>query len=72
MSVRIVTPADNSGSVTFDWDGNPVILDAGVLIGVDPGSDLETAIGTANLSDPTAQQQASATNGAAAGWTSNA
>lgn len=41
------------------------ILQAGQLIDVPPGSDLETAIGAGNLTDPTAQQLADAANGGA-------
>jgi hypothetical protein len=72
MTVRIVTPADNSGSVSFAWDMGEMIIQAGDMIDVPPGSALEAAIGSANLSDPTSLQLASAANGSGPAWTSNA
>jgi hypothetical protein len=63
VSVRIVTPADGTMSVTFGWDLAEVILQGGQLVSVDPGSALETEIGTENLTDPTAQDLASSANG---------
>jgi hypothetical protein len=72
MTVRIVTPAGAAASVSFDWDGGAQVLQAGQFIDVPPGSDLEAAIGPANLAVPTSQQLASAANGAGPAWTSNA
>jgi hypothetical protein len=71
MNVRMVTPADGSAGVTVDWDGESQILDAGMLLDVPPGSDLETAIGTANLTPLTGQQLDRAANGTGGGWVSN-
>jgi hypothetical protein len=51
MSVRVVSPADGSGSVAVTWDGEPQALQAGQLVDVPPGSVLEQAIGLANLTD---------------------
>ena len=42
MSVRTVTPADGSLSMSFAWDGGTANLTAGQLISVPPGSALET------------------------------
>ncbi len=59
MSVRVVT-----NSVTFTWgDSSSERLQAGQLIDVPPGSALETAIGTGNLSAPTAGQLLKAQSG---------
>jgi hypothetical protein len=65
MSVRIVSPADGSESMSFSWGDGTEILSKRQLIAVDPGSDLEQAIGVTNLADLTAQQLADASNGGA-------
>jgi hypothetical protein len=71
VTVRIVTTG-GPAQLTFTWDGNPQYLQDGTFIDVPPGSDLEAAIGPANLPVPTAAQLASAANGGGPGWTSNA
>jgi hypothetical protein len=50
MTVRQVSPADGSAGVTIGWDPGQVFLQSGTLLDVPPGSDLEAAIGLANLS----------------------
>ena len=65
MTVRIVQPADGTAYVSYTWDFGTQILPAGAMIDVPPGSALETAIGTASLITPTAQQLAEAANGGA-------
>ena len=70
MTVRIVAPADGTGSVSFGWDLATVSLQAGQLVSVDPGSALESTIGAANLLDPTVAELDSAQQGSS-GWISN-
>jgi hypothetical protein len=65
VSVRIVQPADGSSYLSFAWGDGTEILQADQLIAVPPGSALETAIGTANLTLPTAQELTDAANGGA-------
>lgn len=65
MTVRTVTPASGSLSMSFAWGDGTEILTAGQLIDVDPGSALETAIGAGNLTDLTGQQLSDAANGGA-------
>ena len=71
MSIRVGTTG-GPPELTFDWDGGTQYLGRGTLIDVEPGSDLEAAIGPDGLPEATDQQLAAAANGAAAGWTSNA
>ena len=72
MTIRVVSPADGTMSVTFGWDLAEVILAKDQLVDVAPGSALEAAIGLANLADPAAQQLASVSNGGGGTrWTSN-
>jgi hypothetical protein len=72
MTIRMITPADGSGSVILSWDYGGQVLQARQLIDVPPGSQLETAIGLANLADATALQLASAQNGGGGtGWVTN-
>jgi hypothetical protein len=49
MSLRQVTPADGSQGVTIGWDLGQQFLQAGTVLDVPPGSALESAIGTGNL-----------------------
>jgi hypothetical protein len=63
MTIRQVTPAGGAASVSFGWDLAEVILAAGELVDVEPGSDFEVAAGAVNLPAATAQQLASASNG---------
>ena len=63
MTIRVVTPADGTDSVTFPWDLTAVVLQRGQLVDVEPGSVLETNIGPENLTDPTAADLASSANG---------
>ena len=65
MTVRIVTPASGANYLQFAYGDGTEILTAGQLIDVDPGSALETAIGVANLTLPTAQVLSTAANGGA-------
>jgi hypothetical protein len=55
MTARIVIPADSKARVTFTWDGGTANLIAGQILDVPPGSALETAIGSTNLTDLTGQ-----------------
>jgi hypothetical protein len=59
MTVRIVQPADGSALLSFSYGDGTEVLTRGQLVSVDPGSVLETAIGTSNLTLPSAQQLAS-------------
>jgi len=71
VSIRVVTtgvPAE----LSYTWDCNPVTISNGMLIDVEPGSDLETAIGADQIPEASDAQLAAANNGACAGWTSNA
>lgn len=65
MTVRIVTPASGAESMSFAWGDGTEILAARQLISVDPGSDLEAAIGVTNLTNLTGQQLTDASNGGA-------
>ena len=65
MTVRTVTPADGSVSMSFPWGDGEEILTAGELIDVEPGGALESAIGVINLTPLNAQQLADAANGGA-------
>ncbi len=65
MTVRTVTPVSGSLSMSFAWGDGTEILTAGMLIDVDPGSALETAIGVTNLTPLNSQQLADAANGGA-------
>lgn len=49
MTLRTVTPANGAVQITIPWDGGGTVLPAGSVLDVQPGSALETAIGTANL-----------------------
>jgi hypothetical protein len=72
MTIRVVAPADGSGSVTVSWDLDPVLLQEGTILDVLPGSALESAIGVANLVTMGTQQQANAQNGCGGtGWVAN-
>ena len=70
MTVRIVQPADGTGSVSFGWDLAQVSLQAGQLVSVDPGSAFENAVGVSNLLDPSVAELDSAQQGSS-GWISN-
>jgi hypothetical protein len=72
VSIRVVTTGGPS-ELTYTWDGNPVTIGNGMLIDVEPGSDLETAMGGPDvIPEASAQQLASATNGGGGtGWVSN-
>jgi hypothetical protein len=65
MTVRIVSPASGAVSLSFAYGESTEILTAGELIDVPPGSALEDAIGTGNLTVPTAKQLSDAANGGA-------
>ena len=65
MTARMVIPADSSSSVTFSWDGVTRTLARRQILDVPPGSDLEAAIGAANLTDLNAVQLTDAANGGA-------
>lgn len=65
MTVRTVSPADGSLSMSFAWGDGTEILTAGQLIDVEPGGALETAIGSANLTPLSGQALAAAANGGA-------
>jgi hypothetical protein len=67
----MVIPADSSASVSFTWDGGEQRLAAGLVLDVPPGSALEAAIGTGNLSDLTGRQLSDAAAGGGAGAVSN-
>jgi len=67
MSVRVCTPADGSGRLSFAYGDGTEYLTRGQLIEVDPGSPLETAIGTANLSPLTGQDLVSDQQGGGGG-----
>ena len=49
MSVRMITPADDSTGVTIGWDLGQAVLQSGTVLDVPPGSVLESTIGLANL-----------------------
>jgi hypothetical protein len=49
MTMRQVTPADGSGSVTIAWDNSSITVPAGTVLDIAPGSALEAAYGTQNL-----------------------
>ena len=36
MTIRVVAPADGSGSVTVSWDLDPVLLQEGTILDVLP------------------------------------
>jgi hypothetical protein len=59
MSIRRVT-----ADVDFTWDGGQAHLSRGQLLDVQPGSAIETAIGTGNLEVP-ADLGSAATNAGA-------
>jgi hypothetical protein len=44
-----VAPADQSGSVTIAWDNSSIVVPAGTVLDIPPGSALEAAYGLANL-----------------------
>lgn len=67
MMVRIVTPASGAAQLTISWDGGGTVLSAGQVLDVPPGSALETAIGTANLTPLTGEQLASDQQGGGGG-----
>jgi hypothetical protein len=71
MSIRVVSTG-GPAELTYTWDGNTQYLGNGTFIDVEPGSDLEQAIGADQLPEASAQQLAAASNGAGPGWTSNA
>jgi hypothetical protein len=71
MSIRVVTTG-GPPELGYEWDGNPQVLGNGMLIDVEPGSDLEAAIGSQYIPEASDLQLASAANGTAAGWVSNA
>jgi hypothetical protein len=58
--------------LSYEWDGNPVTIGNGTFISVEPGSELEAAIGADNLADPLPAQLTAAQSGAGPSWTSNA
>jgi hypothetical protein len=49
MTVRQVTPAGGAASVTIAWDNSQITVPAGTILDVPPGSALESAYGTQNL-----------------------
>ena len=70
MSVRMITPADDSTGVTIGWDLGQAVLQSGTVLDVEPGSDLESAIGLANLTPLSGPALDSAQQGSD-GWVSN-
>jgi hypothetical protein len=40
MSIRFVSPADGSGSVTISWDNSTLTVPAGATLDIQPGSAL--------------------------------
>jgi hypothetical protein len=71
MTARMVIPADSTASVTFTWDGSTRTLARRQVLDVPPGSDLEAAIGSANLVPLTGRQLSDAAAGGGAGAVSN-
>jgi hypothetical protein len=65
MSVRTVTPAGGAPYLAFAYGDGTEHLQSGQIIDVEPGSALEAAIGTGNLTDLTGQALSDAANGAA-------
>jgi len=63
MTVRIVQPADGSLRLAFAYGDGTEYLTAGQLLDVEPGSAIEAAIGTANLTLATGPVLATAANG---------
>lgn len=61
--MRVVTPADGSGSVTIQWDNSTLSVPAGTVLDVPPGSALESAYGTSNLVSLSGTAQADAQQG---------
>lgn len=49
MTRRMITPADGTSSIIVSWDHSTTSIRAGVILDVAPGSALETALGTSNL-----------------------
>ena len=65
MTARMVIPADSTASVSFTWDGGTSTLARRQVLDVPPGSDLEAAIGSANLVSLTGRQLSDAAGGGA-------
>ena len=70
MSVRQITLADRSAGATIAWDLGQAVLQSGMVLDVEPGSDLEAAIGLANLTPLSGPALDSAQQGSD-GWVSN-
>jgi len=67
----MVIPADSTAGVSFTWDGGTRTLGRRQVLDVPPGSDLEAAIGSANLVSLTGRQLSDAAAGGGAGAVSN-
>ena len=65
MTVRTVVPASGALYLEFSYGDGTEILTAGQILDVVPGSAVEAAIGTANLTPLGGQQLATAANGGA-------
>ena len=63
MILRVVTPADGSGSVTVAWDHSRITVPAGTVVDIAPGSALESAYGAGNLADLSGTALANAQDG---------
>ncbi len=63
MSVRVVQPADGTEFVAFAYGDGYEHLARGQILDVEPGSDIEAAVGLQNLTPLAGQQLASAANG---------
>jgi hypothetical protein len=55
MSLRVVTPAGGAASITVAWDNSQLTVPSGVIVDIPPGSSMETAYGTTNLTALTGQ-----------------